>query len=150
MSVRSRYLALDWRARSTAIVACVAFELAVTVIVGIGHALVPSPSGVGTHTQLGLPACVLLDRTGIPCPACGMTTAIAHLTHGHVLAAFGTQPFAALLGMALAVGAVAFPVAVARGASVATIWEHALSERLAKLSLALFVAAWLYKVLLVA
>lgn len=43
--------------------------------------LTPAPSGVGTHTQLGLPPCGFLVLFGRPCPACGLTTAFVHLAH---------------------------------------------------------------------
>jgi hypothetical protein len=32
---------------------------------------------IATHQQLGLPPCTFVDVTGIPCPACGMTTSFA-------------------------------------------------------------------------
>ena len=38
-----------------------------------------------THRQLGLPRCNMVELTGRPCPACGMTTSFALLTHGDVL-----------------------------------------------------------------
>jgi hypothetical protein len=38
-----------------------------------------------SHQQLGLPPCTFLDQTGIPCPACGMTTSFALLVRGDVL-----------------------------------------------------------------
>lgn len=37
-----------------------------------------------THRQLGLPRCNMVELTGKPCPACGMTTSFALLTHGDV------------------------------------------------------------------
>src|SRR3954469_25060403 len=33
--------------------------------------------GMGTHTQLCLPECNFYRLTGVPCPACGMTTSFA-------------------------------------------------------------------------
>ena len=44
--------------------------------------LEPSPAGLGTHQQLGLPPCTVRVVAGIPCPACGMTTSFAHFTRG--------------------------------------------------------------------
>ena len=41
----------------------------------------------GTHQQLGLPPCTVLDWFGIRCPSCGMTTSWAHMVRGQVLAA---------------------------------------------------------------
>jgi magnesium-transporting ATPase (P-type) len=37
-----------------------------------------------THRQLGLPRCNMVELTGKPCPACGMTTSFALLTHGDI------------------------------------------------------------------
>jgi hypothetical protein len=37
-----------------------------------------------THRQLGLPPCTFYYATGVPCPACGMTTSFALLVRGDV------------------------------------------------------------------
>ncbi|MGN6504887.1 MAG: DUF2752 domain-containing protein [Tepidisphaeraceae bacterium] len=63
----------------------------------------PSPRGFGTHTQLGLQPCAFLQRTGIPCASCGMTTSFANLVHGHVVASFVAQPFGMILCILTAV-----------------------------------------------
>ncbi len=39
--------------------------------------LEPSPSGFGTHRQIGLPPCTIYALFSIKCPSCGMTTAWA-------------------------------------------------------------------------
>src|SRR5579875_1177951 len=41
-----------------------------------------SPRTLATHQQLGLPPCTFYFVTGLPCPACGMTTSFALLMHG--------------------------------------------------------------------
>lgn len=61
--------------------------------------LTPSPTGMGTHTQLGLDQCQFALRTGLPCPSCGMTTSFAWLARGNLLASFYIQPMGALLGL---------------------------------------------------
>ena len=43
-----------------------------------------TPRTMATHTQLGLPPCNMVELTGKPCPACGMTTSFALLAHGDV------------------------------------------------------------------
>jgi hypothetical protein len=62
----------------------------------------PDPRGLGTHQQLGLAACAFQERTGLPCPSCGFTTAFSYFAHGKPLASFGAQPMGALLALATA------------------------------------------------
>ena len=63
----------------------------------VARALTPSATGLGTHTQLGLPRCGFLWLTGLPCPACGLTTCFAHLMHGQLTAAMNCQPCGVVL-----------------------------------------------------
>lgn len=41
-----------------------------------------SAHSMATHQQLGLPPCSFADKTGMPCPACGMSTSFALLVRG--------------------------------------------------------------------
>jgi len=66
--------------------------------------LTPSPTGVGTHEQLGLPPCGFLVWFGVPCPACGLTTAFAHLAHFDLVASLSANP----MGLPLFVVTLAF------------------------------------------
>jgi hypothetical protein len=61
-------------------------------LLGTARALTPDPRGFGTHTQLGLPACLFRHWTGVPCPACGLTTSFAHMARGAFAAAWRSQP----------------------------------------------------------
>ncbi|MGB7159198.1 MAG: DUF2752 domain-containing protein [Tepidisphaeraceae bacterium] len=61
----------------------------------------PSPTGMSTHTALGLARCHFLDVSGIPCPSCGMTTSFAHFVRGNLAASLWVQP----MGTFLALGA---------------------------------------------
>jgi hypothetical protein len=110
-----------------------------TVLV-IARALTPSASGFGTHTQLGLPPCGFLLLFHVPCPACGLTTAFAHLAHGSLRASLHAHPlglplFLALLLLtprallqlvrpapALALSAQAVPSAVLFSATLVLVW----------------------------
>ena len=58
--------------------------LGMLVLAGFGLALslAPSPSGRGTHRQLGFPPCSILSLTKTPCPTCGMTTSFSHFVRG--------------------------------------------------------------------
>ena len=70
--------------------------------------ITPSPTGTGSHTQLGLEPCQFLARTGVPAPSCGMTTSFAWFVRGNVLASLYVQPMdtalAALSATAVLVG----------------------------------------------
>lgn len=115
----------------------------------VASRLVPNPSGVETHTQLGLLPCAFMGATGQPCPTCGMTTAFAHAAHGEILASIAVQPFGGLL-------AIAFACLVLIGAWAA-ISDMPLGPILRPLSrvstlvtlLALLLGAWVYKLLVV-
>ena len=74
-------------------------------MLGIGVYLNPSPAGLATHTQLGLPPCGFYTEYGWPCPTCGYTTAVSHVAHGQWLTALATQPGGAMVGF-LAVASV--------------------------------------------
>jgi hypothetical protein len=75
--------------------------------------LEPSPAGIGTHQQLGLPPCTFWMLFGRPCPTCGMTTSWAHLVRGHVASAFRANAGGTLLAM-LAIAAVPWLLGSAR------------------------------------
>lgn len=64
--------------------------------------LTPSPTGVASHKGLGLQSCALLERSGIPCPSCGMTTSFAWFVRGNLAASFYVQPMGTLLALAAA------------------------------------------------
>jgi len=66
------------------------------VILVVAAFVKPDPSGMGSHKQLGQPACGFYERTGYPCPTCGMTTAFAHMARGHIIRSFAVQPAGAL------------------------------------------------------
>lgn len=64
-------------------------------IVALASALLPDPSGIGTHRTLGLHPCFFLSLTGWICPSCGLTTSFTHLAHlqwGQALSAHPLGP----------------------------------------------------------
>ena len=69
----------------------------------VAAGLDPSPNRLGTHMQLGFAPCRWITYLDIPCPTCGMTTAFANVTHGHLLAGFLSQPFGFLLAIGTAI-----------------------------------------------
>jgi hypothetical protein len=126
---------------------CVAAALGFAAVTAVALHLEPDPSGVGTHTQLGLPPCGLYDRFGIPCLSCGFTTAFAAMARLRVVEGFRASPFGAALYLA------GFAAAVAGlGAAVS---GRSFFDWLARLDWtwigagagALLLASWAYKIL---
>lgn len=56
-----------------------------------------SPRTLATHQQLGLPPCTFYFVTGLPCPACGMTTSFALLMHGDLLSSLRANAVGTML-----------------------------------------------------
>ena len=83
----------DWVSR---LVWFVLFAVPLAVVI-TAALLTPSPTGHGTHTQLGLPPCGFLVFTGYPCPGCGLTTAFAHMVRLQVGGAWTANPFGIVL-----------------------------------------------------
>jgi hypothetical protein len=91
---------LDWRLRIL-LVALGAMPLGLLVTAAC---LPPSPKGLGTHQQLGLPQCSMRAIAGIRCPSCGMTTSWSHMGRGHLLQSFACNSGGALLALATLIG----------------------------------------------
>lgn len=68
----------------------------------ISAKLVPDGRGIGTHEQLGLPACGFVQIFGMPCPSCGFTTSFALFVRFRWWESFWNQP----AGFAIALAAV--------------------------------------------
>ena len=82
--------------------AMVALALALAVVFGVARGLEPSSTGLGTHTQLGLPPCPFATATGHPCPSCGMTTAFAWFVRGRLGRSWSANPAGMVLASACA------------------------------------------------
>jgi len=61
---------------------------------------------MGTHRALGLPKCMFLQWTGLPCPGCGLTTSFSWLAHGQWQKAFEVHPLGPLLFLGFALAAI--------------------------------------------
>ena len=120
-------------------------------VLGLARWLEPSPTGVGTHLQLGLNPCVVLALTGVPCPMCGMTTTFAHMADGHLLLALRNQPAGVVLFGLTVVGTALglYDLVVGSGAWRRTLaWISAREARIALWLLVVMLGGWIYKVLL--
>jgi len=114
--------------------------------------LTPSPTGVGTHLQLGLGSCVMLSLTGYPCPMCGMTTTFALMSHGRLLDAVLNQPFGVVLYALTVIGAVVGlgDLVVAPGLWRKVLrWVEPREALIAGLLMLGMGLGWVYKILLV-
>ncbi len=111
-------------------------------VLGIAAKLTPDPSGMGTHKQLGLPACSFVFSTGLPCPTCGMTTAYAWMMHGHPVRAVLAQPLGAVLSFATILGAVVGAWMAATGRWIQVDWYRVSPGWLMFALTASFFLAW--------
>jgi hypothetical protein len=134
-------------ARTRRIVGAVV-AIAAAVILGIAAWLEPSPTGLGTHSQvMAMPPCGWVAMADVPCPTCGMTTAFAHAAEGNLLAAVRAQPFGAILAVAVAVALVVGVYTAITGSRVAVLFSRLWGRRAAwALGLGLG-GAWVYKLL---
>lgn len=107
--------------------------------------LTPSPDGMGTHTQVGLPKCGFVIATGYPCATCGCTTAFAHAANGSLLTSLITQPFGALLAISLAMCTLICGWSAWSGMSLAPLGRIMGTKRFIFSWVVLLMAAWGYK-----
>jgi hypothetical protein len=71
----------------------------------VARSLTPNSAGYGTHRQLGLPPCTLVELFGETCPSCGMTTAWSHLVRGQLREASAANLGGAILAVTALVAA---------------------------------------------
>ena len=114
--------------------------LALASPLAIATRLQPSPSGLGTHQQLGLPPCTIRVLWGIRCPSCGMTTSWAYAVRGQWGEALQANASGLLLAVACAAAVLVMASATFVGRwpsrswmvaglwSVSVIWLIALAE----------------------
>ncbi len=118
-----------------------------TVLVGLATWLRPDERGMGTHEQLGLAPCSLVQYGGIPCPTCGMTTAFANTVKGRWLAAVMAQPFGFAAAL-VSILCVPLSLAVLISGKVWRInWYRISPNRVVVGILAFFVLAWGFKII---
>lgn len=114
-------------------------------VLAVAAWLTPDPSGLGSHRQLGGPACTWVMLFGYPCPTCGMTTAFAHTVRGQFLSAFAAQPAGLALAL-LAMAAVGVSLSVlATGRVWAVNWFRVPPASVPLVILAVVLAGWVYK-----
>ena len=131
------------REHGLVLVLCLAAPLA---LLALGLTLRPDPRGWGTHEQLGFRPCYPMAHWNVPCPGCGVTTSVALLARGDVLAALRTQPLGPLLVLGAGAAAAWALNGHRRGRDLVaelTRWRWRVLARAAGLLLLL---AWLFKI----
>jgi hypothetical protein len=126
----------------------VVFLCGMTVL-GLAAWLQPNPSGTATHRQLGLPPCGLLEKTGYPCPSCGMTTAFAWAAHGRLDKAFVAQPAGTVLALLTACAVIVSAYLAVTGKDVSRILDDRLIIRGLIFLGIVVLAGWAYKIVAV-
>jgi len=106
----------------------------------------PDPSGVGSHRQLGFPACSSIMLTGYPCPTCGMTTAFAHTIRGQLIAAFLAQPAGLLLALGTIATAAGSLFVLLTGIVPSPNWYRISPGRVVLIVAAVILLGWFFKV----
>jgi len=108
--------------------------------------LPPSPEGLGTHQQLHFGRCEFLQRSGIPCPTCGMTTSFSYFVRGRFVASLYVQPFAAVLALACAMLAWAGGYVAISGRPLHRLLRLAPARYYLAACFGLAVLAWAWKI----
>jgi hypothetical protein len=109
--------------------------------------LQPSSRGVGTHEQLGLPPCLFLYLTGIPCPSCGLTTSLAYAARLEFFSSLITQPFG-LIVFFLTIFAIPLSLFLSRRRITwSELMQARIVNKLIYLAIALYALSWLYKII---
>jgi hypothetical protein len=121
--------------------------LLATAILVVAWVLQPSGDGLGTHRQLGLPACGWIASADLPCPTCGMTTAFSHAAHGDLVSSFGAQPLGMLLAVGTAIVVLAAVWTASTGSMLAPFLGAMLGPRLGWTLGILLLLAWGWKIL---
>jgi len=118
-------------------------------LVALSRVLVPDPRGWGTHEQLGFRPCLPLELWRVPCPGCGVTTAVTLALRGEPLESLRVQPMG-LVVIATALWAAVWATSHHFRGHDLFVALHALPWKiLGSLLGGLAGAAWLYKIALV-
>lgn len=118
-------------------------------LVALALVLHPDARGFGTHEQLGFQPCLPIRLWNLPCPGCGVTTAVTLALQGHPLRSLATQPFG-LVTIAVVAAFALFAVrAHRRGRDLFQELSHLPWLRCGVPLAVLLVLCWIYKTLLV-
>ena len=137
-------LRLDTRGRLLA----AGIALACLTVFAVAADLAPDPAGVGTVARLGMMPCGFLQRTGLPCAACGMTTSFDHFVRFEWLQSLWAQPMGFVLAALTGVTFWAAAYIAATGRPAHRLLRRLPGARLLVLLVALGIMAWGWKIAL--
>ena len=112
----------------------------------IGRMLMPSPSGIGTHTLLGFPPCGFYKITGIPCPTCGVTTSFVLAAHLKFKESILTQPVGFFVFILVFLCAVAAAIFFLAGKSLFNLNLKVSGYKIAIAIIIFVLISWIYKI----
>lgn len=112
----------------------------------LSRLLHPSTRGVGTHEQLGLPPCLFLKLTGIPCPSCGLTTSFSHAVRLHFYESFITQPFGLIACLLTFLLIPTILILMWRQVPWDAPFQAFTNKKMFYAALVIYLAAWAYKI----
>ena len=124
---------------------------AAAILLGVGAILVlmrsiePPAVGYGAHQKLGLAPCPMPLLVGLPCPSCGMTTALTHFARGNLLTSLHTQPAGFAAAAILVLIAVFAAEALMTGRPRAINWYRITPPRITAGVIAIILLGWGYK-----
>jgi hypothetical protein len=124
-----------------------ALSLCAITLLCVAAWLQPSSEAMGTHTQLGIPACSWPATIGLPCPSCGMTTAFALAADGRFFDSFLAQPMGFMLAVATAGFAVVSAYAALTGSRMLSAITDKIGGRFWWFFGAAILLSWGYKML---
>lgn len=108
--------------------------------------LQPSPLGMGTHQQLGLPPCTFVTLFGIRCPSCGMTTAWSHFVRGQWVQALQANVGGCLLAGVVTVSSGWMLLSAATGRRLANLPSEGVLAAIAVLLVLITIIDWLVRI----
>ncbi|WP_146118503.1 DUF2752 domain-containing protein [Blastopirellula marina] len=120
--------------------------LILAVLLATAAWLTPSVRGMGTHQQLGLPPCTLVQLTGMRCPSCGMTTSWSYLMKGNVLSSVQANSAGCLMGLIALVISPWFLSSAVAGRMTVRVPSDAVLITITCLVVAVTLLDWLYRI----
>ena len=112
-------------------------------LVATARTLVPGPDGA-TLPGVWLPSCPLKTLAGLPCPLCGLTTAVAWLARGDLAEAVRNHVLSPFVGIAVVAGIVyGFFVRIVAARSVAWNLDPVTARNLKIAAAMLLLIAWI-------